>query len=258
MVLAAAVSWAAAGVPRAWAHWERVEDVELNTAWTLPRGTFAMGVFMPLQYGVTERFTVGLNPAYALLLTPNVSARWNVYRGRVAVTLRASYLQTFLTERAADQGGGFPGTAEAGVLVGTALSRSVALTFEASYLFDFATHTRATDEFVVEGSDGLPQYVERRTRRVVDSRLEDHGVGYGLAVDWRIDRANLVALQYRGVVLVGSRRHEIPQVIALYAHAWQRTRVGVGAAFGRFPIRTGSSDLVVLPVYPVADLWIRF
>ena len=50
---------------------------------------------------------------------------------------------------------------------------------------------------------------------------------------------------------------ESPVGFAMWAYAWQRTRVGLGVAVGQFPFRTSGGDLIDLPAYPIVDVWIR-
>jgi hypothetical protein len=256
LLVAAALSFGA--TRPAGAFWTRNDDVTVGTAHTLREGDFLIGIFTPLQVGITDAITLSLHPILELLLTPNATLRLNVLDTPVAVTVTLSYFQTFLASRADDEGGGFPGTAEAGVLVSWSATDSLILTGYAGYLMDFATIQSQEVRVSAPSGTGGVEFAERRTRSTLDTRMDDHGTAYGVGLDWRIDDENLLAFQYKGVVSSLQGRHETPTASLLYAHAWERTRFGVGVAAGRFPIRTGKGEILTLPVYPIVDLWFRF
>jgi hypothetical protein len=211
-----------------------------------------------MQYGLTDSLMLGLHPILELILTPNVSLRLKLYEGTTTISIAAGYLQTFLTERSAEAGGGFPGSAETAVLVSIDLSPHVLLSFTAGYALDFATIREVRRTFRSAPSAGTAvDFTESTTESTLDTALSGHGVLYGVGVNWRLDHRQLLALQARAVARVSDGVHEIPAVTLLYGYAWERTRLGAGLAAGRFAIRTGDSEVVNLPVYPVVDLWFR-
>ena len=53
-------------------YWKEPSDVVEGTAYNLKSGEFSIGVFAPLQYGITDEFTISLHPILELLLTPNI------------------------------------------------------------------------------------------------------------------------------------------------------------------------------------------
>jgi hypothetical protein len=246
----------AAGDARA--YWKSTGRVVMNSAYTLEEGELAIGVLSPLQYGVSDTVTIAIHPVLALLLTPNVSARYKVYDGPVTVSIAGSYLQTFLERVAIESQApaaeealpylreqdlvsivdtGFPGYVELGTLVSIPLGDSVTLTPYAGYSFKFFT--------IVE--DGL------------ETRLSDHGLSYGLGTNWLIGPSDLLSLQVQALWSAERIAQDIPTATLVWAHAWEEIRIGVGVAVGTFPIRTGEAieDLVELPVYPYLDLWWR-
>ena len=238
------------------AFWKRNEDVVQNAAHTLEAEEFLIGVFMPLQYGIFDELTLSVHPVLELLLTPNVTLRYKVLEDPVTVSLTAGYVQTFIRER--DEGG-FPGTVEAGALVSISLNDHMVLTPYAGYLMDFATLDRVKQVQEVRTTTGQPviDFATSETMKTLDFLVIRHGLSFGLGFNWIIDSENLLIGQLRAVIALDGQVHELPQFSLLWAHAWKKTRLGIGVAAGQFPVRTGDAVTFELPVYPILDLWVR-
>lgn len=237
------------------ARWKNDRDVVHNTAHMLDPGEFMIGVFTPIHYGVTESFSVGLHPIFELLLTPNVSARYQILAEPVALTLAGSYVQTFIREL--DEGGGFPGVIEGSLLASFSVGRGVTLTPSIGYFLEFATKDSEPESNVVlTGADTVDFATRVETDGIVLAR-RTQGVTAGLGLNWIATSGNLLIVQGSVSVDVDSGNVAVPQGLLMWAFAWDRTRLGVGAALGGFPIRTGTEELLSLPIYPVIDFWIR-
>lgn len=236
------------------ARWKNDRDVVHNTAHMLDPGEFMIGVFTPIHYGVSDSFSVGLHPIFELLLTPNISARYQIVSEPFALTLAGSYVQTFIREL--DEGG-FPGVVEGSLLASFSLGSGVILTPSLGYFVEFSTTEPEPDTDVLVAADDVVDFATRvETEGIVLERRE-HGVTAGLGLNWIVNSGNLLIVQ--GSLSMSSATGDLTnaEALAMWAFAWDRARLGVGVALGNFPIRTGSEDVLSLPAYPVVDFWIR-
>ena len=117
----------------------------------------------------------------------------------------------------------------------------------------------AADDHVLQTRQGA-RVVDFATRREKDGiawERTDYGASFGLGLNWIVTPSNLLLLQGRLLLSADTGRARDPLATAMWAFAWKRARLGLGVAVGTFPIRTGESEWISLPVYPVADLWMR-
>lgn len=236
------------------AYWEEPSEVVEGTAYNLRKGEFSIGFFAPLQYGITDELTVVIHPILELLLTPNIGLRAEVYEGPVTINLTGNYLQTFLGR---DDGGGYPGQVEGGLVVSAPFGSQWILTGFAGLSQSFHTLTSRTKDFVLKQDDGELSF---GTRRVIDDiHAESLGTGflYRLGVNWVISRRHMLMAQFQGESVVEVGRDEGPQGTFMWALAWERVRLSAGIALGKFPFRTFEDRIIELPVYPLFDVWIR-
>ena len=213
-----------------------------------------IGVFTPIHYGVTESFSVGLHPIFELLLTPNISARYNLLSDPVALTVVGSYVQTFIRE--VDEGG-FPGVVEGTLLASFALGSGVVLTPSVGYQVGFATDEPEPQTDVIVSQDEVVDFATRVESDGIVLERRSHGVTMGLGLNWIVNSGNLFLLQASATVEPEAGGGWTPNALVMWAFAWDRARLGVGVALGEFLIGTGSEDGFSVPAYPVLDFWIR-
>lgn len=221
-LVSAALTLAAPGALRAW--WSQPEEIVEGSAYTHERGTFAMGVFSPLQYGITDWLMLSTHPILQLLLTPNVGLRARVIELPVTFSVQAGYQQTFLDER----DGGFPGVVHGELLVSRSLAGAVVLTGLVGYAWGISP--------------------------------SDHRLQVGGTVHVLLGRADLLMAQVNAPYSGTRETWDRPSGLLLYAHAWHTFHLGVGVAVGRFsflPWEDVSLDIEGVPVYPVIDAWWR-
>ena len=246
-VLALTLIWG--GPARAWDH---PREIVHGSARVLGKGETIVGIVSPLAYGLVERVTIFTHPALLLLLTPNLWARVNILDDSSAVALEAGYQQSLLvleygetTESETETGSTdpMPGYFQAGVVFSQALGRSVQLSAATGYLVRFGGFT-------------------------TDLNQHNSGVYYRLNGHLLFNEVNLLLAEVRGDWFNGDGSH-YPTGTLIYARQLGRTRLGIGAAFGEFPISTDfknatdprsgqAGDTVAIPVYPWVDLWWRF
>lgn len=221
-VLAALAAGILLAAPTARADYGAIRRVVNGSAWTLEQGELAVGIVSPLQYGLLDELTLATHPVLDLLLTPNVALKGKVLdQGPVALSLNASYIQTFLRSSSAD----VPGSVSAWPSLSIALGDAVSLTAQGGYVMDIAPLS--------------------------------HGASMGLAASFLLGPADLVQISVVEQWFGGGRGWQIPTAVLTYGHAWYRLRLTVGIAAGRFPLQIGSGGAKVLnlPVYPVIDVW---
>ena len=239
------------------AVWADGADLIYRTAHTLDEGEFEVGIFSPLQYGISDQIQIALHPILLLVLTPHAAIRWRVTpEGPFTVSLDLDATWSFLDEVDVDgyrvedpgacQGCGYPGSVQ--------LTTTLTWQFTEELTWSFGGGA-GMDILDVEPQLGI---------------LELH-----TSLLWRIDNENL--LMAHGNINLHPW-HEAPTsreyFQILYAHAWGFIHLGVGVAFGDFmfvesgstirslPGNSGSKVLYegkthALPVYPILDVWIR-
>ena len=198
-----------------------IKRIVNGTAYTLEQGELAVGVLSPVQYGLMDELTVATHPILDLLLTPNVAIKGKVYDGPVALSLNATYIETFLNS--AQQT--FPGTLALFATLTVPLGQAVSLTAQGGYNLDVSPI--------------------------------DHGAMFGLNASFLIGPADLIQITLQDQWYRDKQGFRIPTAVVAYSHAWYRLRVSVGVAAGRFPLQIGDSGakVLTLPIYPVIDVW---
>jgi hypothetical protein len=246
-IAALALLWA--GPVHAWDH---PREIIHGSARVLEKGETIVGIVSPLAYGLVERVTIFTHPALLLLLTPNMWARVSLLDDNSAVALEAGYQQSVLdleygesNDSAADSGNTDPnpGYFQAGAIFSQVLGSSVQVSVATGYLVRFGGFTTNLNE-------------------------HNSGIYYRLNGHLLFGEVNLILAEVRGHWFRDTSAH-FPTGTLIYARQLGRTRLGIGAAFGEFPISTdfsnatdprsgNSGDTVALPVYPWVDLWWRF
>ena len=239
------------------AVWTDGTDLIYRSAHTLDEGEFEVGIFSPLQYGISDQIQIALHPILLLVLTPHAALRWRLLpEGPFTVALDLDATWSFLDEVDIDgrrveddtacKNCGYPGSVQ--------LTTTVSWQFAEDLTWSFGAGA-GMDILDIEPQLGI---VELHTSLL-----------------WRIDSENL--LMAHGNINLHPW-HSTPtsreyfQVV--YAHAWGFLHLGVGVAVGDFlfveasgTVRTlpGASEATVvyegkthgLPLYPILDLWIR-
>lgn len=255
-VLAFALTAAVADSARA--SWANRADLIYGTAHTLDQGELEVGIFSPLQYGVSDSVQLALHPILLLVLTPHLSARWRVSKARRvtgAVDIGATW--SFLDKvnrdglRVVDGGAcdrcGFPGTVQ---LTGTVSVEAV------------------KGLMISAGSGPALDFLNLRPELFL---LEIHA-----SVLFLINPDNLLMLHGATNIhpWAGSASTSRNSLQLMYAHAWGSVHLGVGLAAGKFALVVdegtvrslpGRGGVTVVhrgnikhwPVYPVLDVWIR-
>lgn len=240
------------------ASWTNRADLIYGTAHTLDQGELEVGIFSPLQYGVSDRVQVALHPILLLVLSPHLSARVRVSKSRrVTGALDIGATWSFLDRvnrdglRVIDDGAcdacGFPGTAQ---LTGT---------------------------LSVEAADGLMLSLGGGPALdFLDLRPELFLLELHASALYLINADNLLMLHGATSIHPWAGRSATSRstLQVMYARAWGSVHLGVGLAFGEFalvvdegtvrslPGREGVTvehrgNIKKWPVYPVVDVWIR-
>lgn len=195
-----------------------VRRVTAGTAWTPERGEFSVGVLGPIHYGILDELSISTHPILHLLLTPNACLKWKAFDGEVAVSLSASYLQTFLAQ---DR---FPGVFAVYPTLTVPILRRAAISVQAGYVLDLAPI--------------------------------GHGTTFGGSVAVMLTDADLLraSVQEEWYRSGGFAR---PTGMLVYTRYFYQMRLDVGIAAGRFPLQVGTStaNIKEIPVFPVIDVW---
>ena len=236
------------------AYWKEPSDVVEGTAYNLKSGEFSIGVFAPLQYAITDEFTISLHPILELLLTPNLGFRAEVYEGPVVVNVTGSYLQTFL---GVDELGGYQGRGEGGAIVSVPVSSRLILSLFGGLSQRFTTLTEKDETFLVKRENGSVDFGTNKTVREIYSEELDTDLLATVGLNWVITQRHLLIGQVRLRDRISPEPKLIPEGTIQWAIAWERMRFSLGMQFGEQPFRDWAGDQVSLPVYPLMDLWIR-
>ncbi len=234
--------------------WERASEIIHGSARVLEKGETIVGIVSPLAYGLVERVTVFTHPALLLLLTPNIWGRLNVLDGDAAVAIETGYQQSLLVLEWAGDGSSddtassqeedpMPGYFQLGAIYSHSIGPRVQLTAALGYVVRFGEFT-------------------------TDVGAHSSGLYWRTGGHFLFGEENLVLAEVRGHWYAGEDA-ALPTGTLLFARQLGRTRIGVGACFGDFPVsndfdsatdpRKGESgDVTHLPVYPWLDLWWRF
>ena len=212
------------------ATWNNNKGVIHGTANTLEQGEVIVGLLTPVAYGITDDWMVMIHPISWALLTPNAAVRYRALdHDIVRLAFHVEGAVTPLND--AEKKNNLDPRPLGHVTVGSALTfhvgADVLLTTQLSYRHDFTPHD---DAFVFSGG-----------------------------VTWAFDPHHLLLLSGGAQYSRVDESVVKPTGHAIYAYAWDTWRLGGGVAFGDFPIVVpGKSKPVVLPAWPVIDVWARF
>ena len=225
------------------AAWVGTQDLIYASAHTLGDGEVEFGLVAPLQYGVSDAVTLGIHPILLLIGVPHVTARWRVTAPReVTFGLNIGAVWSFLEvedpDGRTDDGSctqtklGFPGTAQLTGTLSWEADRSVLFSFGGGFAMDFL--------------DIEP----------IRYLAEVH-----LSLSWLVTSDHLLMVQASTYLDfaetdIGVLRRPTAQI--MYAYSFGVITLGVGVAFGEFPLRIDALTEMTWPAYPVVDLWWRF
>lgn len=214
------------------ASWVRPSQLTFNTAHTLERGVFEVGLLSPLQYGVAEGFQLGIHPLLTLVGVPNLSLRWRPTdpNSDWAVAVNLGIVWSFLPEESAE--------------TGEIVDNSFQILSTVTVSWAISRH------FLV--SVGVGPSVEYDFNDV-GVAAEIHG-----SILWLLDPDQLLMLHAEGYVgISGPDPQRSPVVQLMYARACGATNIGVGLAFGDFALARAFDRKETWVLYPVIDLWWR-
>ena len=242
------------GAPEANAYWTEPTDVIEGTAYNLREGELTIGIFSPLQYGVSDALTLRIHPVLGLFLTPNLGAQVELVEGPVTVALAGSYLQTFLNR---DDRDGFPGRGEGGVVLSVPIHRTVIGTTYIGGGQQFRTLTSRNDTFLLKSVDGSVDFgTRKRIREVNSEEIQTEWIG-SLGLNWIVGAHNQVAGKVRlSGEVTGSSSPEVEGTLQ-WTTAWDRFRFSAGFQVGDHELSLLGGEAVRWPVYPLIDIWLR-
>ncbi len=196
-----------------------VRKITGNTAYTLEKGGFAVGVISPIQYGILDNLLLTLHPLLYLLLTPNACLKWKIFDlPGVAMSVSATYIETFLAKDS------FPGSVSVFPSLSVPIGSRVSLSAQGGY--------------------------------VLDVYPVGHGATFGGSVAVLVTESDLLQFTVQDEWFRGSGFVR-PTGIVAYTHAFYQMRITAGVAVGNFPIQVGDATTSIknLPAYPVLDVW---
>ncbi len=219
------------------AVWNHPREIIHGTAHTLEKGELIVGVITPLLYGVNDDLTLTTHPILVALLTPNGGVRLKLFEDEL-VTFSAAVrgAGTIFGDDAPIPNDDRPhGHVYAGFNTTFDVGRGVLLSISAGYQHEF-------EQRIEDGS-----------------RADDDAVVFGLGIDF------LAAANHLFVLTVGSQystlnsKLEATSGTFMYAYAFDSgARLGLGLAFGKFPVAVDEEDTVEIPLWPLVDWWARF
>ena len=229
-----------------------------NTAYTLRRNEWTIGLFHPIAWGVNDSVTLMTSPWLYFLLEPNLGARFNLYNGGVSWSLEASYshsFRPFLDDSVADISvvGVVPSKRSEikfglGSSVTIPLGHFVHLTFGGLMVFESLPYEQVD---VIAHYEGEYTLVERKG-------IEGLGAGGKASFLFLLGEHNMLELSGVATYLLAlpvdlaTEDRLNWQSMLLYAHAWDVFRLGVGAIY------TAEMLDRKLPPFPIIDVWWRF
>ena len=240
------------------ATWDERADLIYGSANTLDNGEIEVGLFSPLQYGITDQVQIAMHPVLLLMLTPHGALRWRLlpdgeFTASVDVEGTWSFLdkvdnleRRVLTDGLCGTTCGYPG--------------SVQITGTGSW--------EITPRVLFSGSGGL--VTDFLDLNPMDQRLTTRA-----SLAWLLNPDNLILVHG---FLDLSPWDDDPLgpwgAQVSYAHAWGALHLAVGLAVGEFQLVIeretvrnlgGDSGAQVVeagnvktfPVFPMIDLWFR-
>jgi hypothetical protein len=218
------------------AVWNHPREIIHSTANTLEKGELIVGVITPLVYGISDDLTLMSHPVLVALLTPNAGLRYRLVDSEVvtfSVTVEGA--ATITTDDGPLPNDDRPmGHIYAGVAITFDIGQGVLLSVSTGYQHEF----------------------QQRTNGV---RQDDDAVAFGVGMDWLASPHSLFLLSLGSQYSTLNTKLEATTGSLMYAYAFDdSTRLGVGLAFGKFPVALDDDTSEVLPVWPVIDWWARF
>ncbi len=194
----------------------------------------------PLQYGISDRVQLGIHPILLLVGAVNLNLRWRLTDTGKKVTvatdldvalsllhrenLAGKEVRTDCTEC------GFPSRFRALATVSVEIGKNVLLSLGGGPSIDLISVQYARFMLALHGS-----------------------------LIWRITPTQLLMLHGSGYVgLDGIGAPSTPAIQIMYARACGSANIGLGVAFGDFPIARTVNQEDRWLLYPVMDLWWRF
>jgi len=210
------------GQARAMADFDGIHSIVMNSAATLQDKEVMIGIFAPLGYGVNDDISLFLHPILELLLTPNLYVRGRVLaRKNVDISIQIGYMQSFLDPSRID----IPAVGHLLLLTTFYPGKNWSITVHGGYIF-------------------LLNPV-------------DHGLQAGIDANWLFTPSNMVTLSISEQWFY-HQRFQIPYGMLVFTHAFDTIRISAGLAFSRIPMQVGPSQVKILPVFPIIDVWWRF
>ncbi|MEE2779086.1 MAG: hypothetical protein VYE15_01080 [Myxococcota bacterium] len=246
------------GTTTAEATWDERADLIYGSANTLDNGEIEVGLFSPLQYGITDQVQIAMHPVLLLMLTPHGALRWRLlpdgeFTASIDVEGTWSFLdkvdnleRRVLTDGPCGTTCGYPG--------------SVQITGTGSWEISPRVLLSASGGFVTDFLD----------LNAMDKRLTSRA-----SLAWLLNPNNLLLLH--GFMDLSPWEDEPvgPWGAQIsYAHAWGVLHLAVGLAVGEFQLvieretvrnlggdsgalLVESGNVKTFPVFPMIDLWFR-
>jgi hypothetical protein len=240
------------------ATWDERADLIYGSANTLDNGEIEVGLFSPLQYGITDQVQIAMHPVLLLMLTPHGALRWRLLPdGEFTAAVDVEGTWSFL-----DKVDNLERRVLADGLCGTTCGYpgSVQITGTGSW--------EITPRVLFSGSAGL-------VTDFLDLNPMDHRLTTRASLAWLLNPDNLILVHG---FLDLSPWDDDPLgpwgAQVSYAHAWGALHLAVGLAVGEFQLVIeretvrnlgGDSGAQVVeagnvktfPVFPMIDLWFR-
>ena len=236
------------------AEWVRNSELTFRTANTLPPGSLEVGIAGPLQYGISERVQLGIHPILLVVGAVNLNLRWR-FATLGKVTLAAD-IDTSLSLLQREDLQGNEVTSDCTYLDATAAggtSSGAATCGFPSRIRTLFTASVELGKHVLLSFGGGPT-VDLAGLNFARLMLELHG-----SLIWRITSEQLFMIHGSGYVQVlAEGEAPTPMIQLMYARACGDVNIGLGVAFGDFPIFRSVNHKNQWLVYPVMDLWWRF
>lgn len=237
------------------ASWGRSEEIVRGSAQVLEKGEIAVGIFAPLQYGLTDRITIASHPVLDLLQMLNFSLRYRIATEDdwiIAATggFKWALLDSESTDRPfeMDLGGIFTW------LPHDRVAASVTLTW--------SPQTQRANQAGGSALDAASQSSQQAFHNGVAAVITGHFI---------LHEHHLLMSSLRVLRNITVQRWEVPTLTSAWISSHENVLflgsvdVVLGVAFGQFNVRdaaifatTPGSDDAESVWYPVIDVWKRF
>ena len=201
------------------AQFDDLRSIPISSAATLEEGTFIIGIFSPTGYGINDDLTLFFHPILELLLTPNAVLRWRfLSTEKMDFSLQVGYIQNLndFTKQYLPAKG---------------------------HIYSLVTYY-ARPWISLTGNIGYVGTISPF----------DHGIHVSASISLLFSLKHLITISvmeewYKNA---GFR---VPYGEVVYTRAFEVIRIGLGLAFGSFPLAVGEAKIKNIPVYPVMDVW---